>query len=77
MGMVTHTQAHAQLRHTHPKVPWTHIALWCHQYQMVLLTQTAACAAAKGDFTPSRAFLGLVLVFPPGRQDPGKGAAEN
>lgn len=34
------------------------------------------CAAAEGDFTPSRAFPALTLVPPPGTQDPGRGPAE-
>lgn len=73
----THTQTHAQPRHTRPRVPQTRVALQCHQYQMVLLTQAAACATAKGDFTPSHAFLGLMLVSLLSRQDLGKGAGEN
>lgn len=77
MGMVTQTQAHAQPRHTCPKVPQTCIALWCRQYRMVLLTQTAACAAAKGDFTASHTFLELMLVSLLSRQYLGKGAVEN
>lgn len=62
MDMVRHTEAQAQPRHKCPKVPRTCVAVWCHRYQMVLLTQTAACAAAKGDFTPSHTFLRLMLV---------------
>ena len=77
IDMVTHTYARAQLRHTQPKMACTSIALRCHRHQMVLLTQTAVCAAAKGDFTPSRTFPALMLVLLPGRQDPGRGPAEN
>lgn len=77
MDMVTHTYAHAQLRHTRPQMALTSIALQCHWHQMVLLTQTAVCTAAKGDFAPSRTFPVLMLVPPPGRQDLGRGPAEN